>query len=63
MKRRTASNGSTAANNTSQETAERPAFPQALFDHVKAHYQKPADLIGKRGMLKQFTDLVNCATE
>lgn len=37
MKRRTASNDSTAANNTAQETAERPAFPQALLDHVMAH--------------------------
>ena len=58
MKRRTAPNDSTAANNTSQETAERPAFPQALLDHVMAHYQKPADLIGENGMLKQLTKAV-----
>lgn len=58
MKRRTSSNDSTAANNTPQEAADRPAFPQALLDHVMAHYQKPADLIGENGMLKQRTKAV-----
>lgn len=58
MKRRTSSNDSTAANNTSHGAADRPAFPQALLDHVMAHYQKPADLIGENGMLKQLTKAV-----
>ena len=58
MKRRTSSNDSTAANNTPQEAADRPAFPQALLDHIMAHYQKPADLIGENGMLKQRTKAV-----
>jgi putative transposase len=36
----------------------RPAIPQALLDHVIAHYKKPADLIGENGMLKQLTKAV-----
>ena len=58
MKRRTSLNDSTAANNTPQDASDRPVFPQALLDHVMAHYQKPADLIGENGMLKQFTRAV-----
>ena len=45
--------------NESKETQEtRAAIPQALLDHVIAHYQKPADLIGENGMLKQLTKAV-----
>ena len=58
MKRSKALNTSTATNDTSAQTAERPAFPQALLDHVIAHYKKPADLIGENGMLKQLTTAV-----
>ena len=58
MKCRTAANDHTALNHTPQETAERPAVPQALLDHIMAHYQKPADLIGENGMLKQLTKAV-----
>ena len=36
----------------------RPAFPQALLDHVIAHYKQPSDLIGENGMLKQLTKAV-----
>ena len=31
------------------------AAQQALVDHVIAGYQKPADLIGENGLLKQLT--------
>ena len=58
MKHSKALNTSTATNDTSAQTAERPAFPQALLDHVIAHYKKPADLIGENGMLKQLTKAV-----
>jgi putative transposase len=43
---------------TVAETIDRPAFPQALLDHVIAHYKQPADLIGENGMLKQLTKAV-----
>ena len=36
----------------------RPAFPQALLDHVIANYKQPSDLIGENGMLKQLTKAV-----
>ncbi len=42
--------------NDSNET--KPVIPQALLDHVIANYQKPADLIGENGMLKQLTKAV-----
>ncbi len=35
-----------------------PGIPQALLDHVIAHYKKPADLIGENGLLKQLTKAV-----
>jgi putative transposase len=46
------------ANDTTREAAERPAFPQALLDHVMANYKQPSDLIGENGMLKQLTQAV-----
>lgn len=55
MKRSEALNEGAAAHDTLRETAERPAFPQALLDHVIGHYQQPSDLIGEYGMLKQLT--------
>ena len=58
MKHSKALNTSTATNDTSAQAVERPAFPQALLDHVIAHYKKPADLIGENGMLKQLTKAV-----
>jgi putative transposase len=58
MKRTKALNSNTAANLAPTEAAERPAFPQALLDHVIAHYKKPADLIGENGMLMQLTKAV-----
>ena len=59
MKRTKALNDYTSvSNNPQQRSAKRPAFPQPLLDHVMAHYQKPADLIGENGMLKQFTKAV-----
>lgn len=36
----------------------RHEIPQALLDHVVAHYKKPSDLIGQNGMLKQLTKAV-----
>lgn len=47
-----------ATNETPQTAPARPAFPQALLDHVMANYKKPADLIGENGMLKQLTKAV-----
>ena len=45
--------------NENKEAKEtQAAIPQALLDHVIAHYQKPADLIGENGMLKQLTKAV-----
>jgi putative transposase len=41
-----------------ESPAERPAFPQALLDHVIAHYKQPSDLLGENGMLKQLTKAV-----
>ena len=59
MKRTKALNDSTSVSNVTQQlSAERPAFPQALLDHVMAHYKKPADLIGENGMLKHLTKVV-----
>jgi putative transposase len=43
-----------APTETVVETAERPAFPQALLDHVMANCKQPSDLIGENGMLKQL---------
>ena len=57
MKRSKALNTNIAAN-LPAETAGRPAFPQALLDHVMAHYKQPSDLIGENGMLKQLTKAV-----
>ena len=58
MKNTNASNRNTATDASAQETTERPAFPQALLDHVMANYRKPADLIGENGMLKELTKAV-----
>ena len=58
MKRNKALNDNLMANDAPPEAAERPAFPQALLDHVIAHYKQPADLIGENGMLKQLTKAV-----
>ena len=57
MKRSKALNTNIAAN-LPAETAGRPAFPQALLDHVMAHYKQPSDLIGENGMPKQLTKAV-----
>ena len=57
MKRTQVLNTNIAAN-LPAETAERPTFPQALLDHVIAHYKQPSDLIGENGMLKQLTKAV-----
>jgi putative transposase len=58
MKRSKALNDDLIANDTPRDAAERPAFPQALLDHVMAHYKQPTDLIGENGMLKQITKAV-----
>ena len=58
MKNTQLSNRNTGTNATAAEATERLAFPQALLDHVMAHYKKPADLIGENGMLKQLTKAV-----
>ena len=58
MKNTNASNRHTATDASVQETTERPAFPQALLDHVMANYRKPADLVGENGMLKELTKAV-----
>ena len=58
MKNTKASKRHTATDASDQETTERPAFPQALLDHVIAAYRKPADLIGENGMLKELTKAV-----
>lgn len=47
-----------SAASTDESLAERPAFPQALLDHVIANYKQPSDLIGENGMLKQLTKAV-----
>ncbi len=47
-----------AAKPLSIDADARPAIPQALLDHVIAHYKKPADLLGENGMLKQLTKAV-----
>ena len=47
-----------SASNTEMSGEDRPAFPQALLDHVIAHYKQPSDLIGENGMLKQLTKAV-----
>jgi putative transposase len=57
MKRSKVLTGNAVSNDTSP-AADRPAFPQALLDHVIAHYKQPADLIGENGMLKQLTKAV-----
>jgi putative transposase len=57
MKRSKELTGNTVSNDTSP-AADRPAFPQALLDHVIAHYKQPSDLIGENGMLKQLTKAV-----
>ena len=51
-------NDVTARDQAQGDAVERPAFPQALLDHVMANYKKPADLIGENGMLKQLTKVV-----
>ena len=54
-----ATSGNAHASSAVAETPpERPAFPQALLDHVIAHYKQPSDLIGENGMLKQLTKAV-----
>ena len=58
MKNTNASKRNTATDANAQETTERPAFPQALLDHVMANDRKPADLIGENGMLKELTKAV-----
>jgi len=57
MKRTKILNTNIAAN-LPAETAGRPAFPQALLDHVMVNYKQPSDLIGENGMLKQLTKAV-----
>jgi putative transposase len=57
MKRSKVLTGNTVPNDASP-AADRPAFPQALLDHVIAHYKQPSDLIGENGMLKQLTKAV-----
>lgn len=58
MKRTIDINTNTVTRDASAEVGERPAFPQALLDHVMANYKKPSDLIGENGMLKQLTKAV-----
>lgn len=58
MKRTKVLNTNIAASEAAAQAAERPAFPQALLDHVIAHYKQPSDLIGENGMLKQLTKAV-----
>ena len=58
MKRSEALNTNIATNDTLAETGGRPAFPQALLDHVMANYKQPSDLIAENGMLKQLTKAV-----
>ena len=47
-----------ATDTAPQAQVDRPAFPQALLDHVIANYKQPSDLIGENGMLKQLTKAV-----
>lgn len=58
MKRIKALDNIATANDTASGLAGRPAFPQALLDHVIAQYKKPSDLIGENGLLKQLTKAV-----
>ena len=58
MRNTKVANDVTARDQVQGDAVERPAFPQALLDHVMANYKKPADLIGENGMLKQLTKAV-----
>ena len=58
MRNTKVANDITAREQVQGDGSERPAFPQALLDHVMANYKKPADLIGENGMLKQLTKAV-----
>ena len=58
MRNTKVANDVTARDQVQGNAVERPAFPQALLDHVMANYKKPADLIGENGMLKQLTKAV-----
>jgi hypothetical protein len=51
MKRNKALDDNLMANDTPPEAAERSAFPQALLDHIIAHYKQPADLPRKTAPL------------
>ena len=54
MKRTQVLNTNIAAN-LPAETAERPAFPQALLDHIMTNYKQPSGLIGENGSIGNET--------
>ena len=58
MRNTKVANDVTARDQAQGDAVVRPAFPQALLDHVMANYKKPADLIGENGMLKPLTKAV-----